>query len=250
MPSLSADGGRLVFRSRVTAANPVLIPFHPTSLRAGTPLVLNNSNTPDGQTLYFYSNRSGIWEIWAVDIEGGGLRRIAGRKERVLYPLVSPDGASLISSGAAGSSGIFLSSLKPGVPPDENAEPLDGAGDGFFATSWSPDGTKIIGYFATRSNTPSGIGVYDLSSRRLLRRFEVASAYPAWLPDNRRVCYFGLGGGSLHVLDTETGTTMKVDVRLPLPDGGDAFAISPDGRGIFCSGRRQEADIWIVERGK
>jgi Tol biopolymer transport system component len=302
MPSLSADGARLAFRSRVTAANPVVIPFDPATLRAGTPVVLNNSNTArrpssvsrdgrwlalanlgepqedifvsaldgsamrritddvardrlpvwsaDGQTLYFYSNRSGIWEIWAVDIEGGGLRRVAGRKEGVLYPLVSPDGAALISSGAAGSFGMFLSSLKPGVSPDENAEPLDGAGDGFFGTSWSPDGTRIVGYFSTRSNIPSAMGVYDLRSRRLLRRFDVPSPYAVWLPDNRHVCYFSLGGGSLHVLDTETGRTTRVDVRLPLPDGGDAFAISPDGRGIFYSGRRQEADIWIVERGK
>lgn len=300
MPSLSADGTRLAFRSRVSAANRVAIPFDPITFDAGTPVILNNSNTArrpssvsrdgrllalanlgepqedifisaldgsemrritddvardrlpvwsaDGQTLYFYSNRSGTWEIWGIGIDGGGLRRIVSRQEGVLYPLVSPDGNSLISSGAAGDFGVFLSTLKPGATPEKNFELLEGTGDGYFATSWSPDGTRIVGYFSTRSNVPQSMAVYDLRTHRFVHRSEVASPYLVWLPDNRHVCYFSLDGEALMVLDTETGRTAKVDVRLPLPDSGDAFALTPDGRTILYSGRRQEADIWIVER--
>jgi len=40
----------------------------------------------------------------------------------------------------------------------------------------------------------------------------------------------------------------QVDVKLPLRDVHDAFAITPDGRTIFYGGERSEADIWIVER--
>jgi eukaryotic-like serine/threonine-protein kinase len=299
MPAFSSDGARLAFRSRVSATNPIAIPFDPVTLRAGTPTVLTNSNTSrrpssvsrdgrwlalanlgepqedlfisaldgsgmrritddaardripawsaDGQSLYFYSNRGGGWAIWSIGVDGGGLRQIASRPSGVLYPLVSPDGQWLVASGATGSYGAFLSSVKPSGSPDENVEGLAGT-DGFFATSWSPDGTKLAGYFATPSNMPDGLGIYDLKTRTFLHRFDGATQYAVWLPDSRRVCYFTLAGGELMVLDTETGQARKVDVRLPLPDGGDAIALAPDGRTLFYGGRREEADIWIVER--
>src|SRR5262245_52281632 len=43
--AFSGDGSRMVFRSVVEAVNPVALPFDPVNFRAGTPVVLSNSNT-------------------------------------------------------------------------------------------------------------------------------------------------------------------------------------------------------------
>lgn len=98
------------------------------------------------------------------------------------------------------------------------------------------------------SNTPQGLGVYDLATRKFVARFDVAAPSVQWLPDSRHLAYFAFGGDRLMVLDTATGQTRRVDVTLPLREVGNAFTLSPDGRTIFCAGRREEADIWIVER--
>ena len=63
LPRFSKDGSRLVFRSRVAAINPVAIPFDPTTLRAGAPVLLDTRSTirmpgdvsPDGKLVAYYS---------------------------------------------------------------------------------------------------------------------------------------------------------------------------------------------------
>ena len=61
-PSMSKDGTRLAFRSRLSAINPVSIPFDPDTGRAGTPTILSSANTtlfpndisPDGRWLALF----------------------------------------------------------------------------------------------------------------------------------------------------------------------------------------------------
>jgi eukaryotic-like serine/threonine-protein kinase len=303
LPAFSRDGSRLVFRSTVTAVNPVAIPFDPVTLRAGTPVVLQNSNTirtptdvsrdgrwlsfgnigepqedifisaadgsglrrltddaprnrmpmwsADGRSIFFYSNRGGTFEIWSMGVDGGGLRRVvaAGAGAR-LYPLVSPEGDRLVVSAGAGESGVFLVRLGPAG--DEDAELLPGsAGDpAFLATSWSPDGTALAGYVVSSSGAIQSLATYDLAGRRIARRFDVPGRFTRWLPDSRRLLAFTAAGDALMVFDAGTGTARRVDVTLPLPDTGVTLALSPDGRTIYYGGRREEADIWILERLK
>jgi eukaryotic-like serine/threonine-protein kinase len=304
MAAFSKDGTRLVFRSAVNAVNPIAVPFDPVTLRAGTPVILNNSNSTrrptsvspdgkrlafgnlderqedlfvsaidgtgirrltddaardrvpvwshDGKALFFYSNRGGHWEIWRVGADGGGLRKVVGvGPDGLLYPAVSPAGDQLVSSSAGSGFQIFISSLAPGIDPDKNFKPLAGSkvgDDPLAATDWSPDGSKLVGYFRNAGGLPVAIGVYDLKASRTTRVAEVGGFYIRWLPDSRHACFFSSDGQRLLVLDTLTGKLQAVDVKLPLPDGADAFAVAPDGRMIFYGGRRSEADIWIVER--
>jgi eukaryotic-like serine/threonine-protein kinase len=206
---------------------------------------------PDGKTLYFYSNRDGDYDIWAIGADGGGLRKVVSLPGGLLYPLVSPSGDRLVSSASAGPGfGLYLSRLAPGTPPDGNAEPLPGqsAENPFYATSWSPDGSRLAGYFTTDSGAPQGIGVYDLATRRFTTRVETGSSAARWLPDNRHLLFFSVEGDRLLAFDTATGRVRPVDVTLPLPSTRETLALSPDGRTIYYGGRRGQADIWVVER--
>lgn len=92
------------------------------------------------------------------------------------------------------------------------------------------------------------IVVYDFATSRISHQFDASSPFVRWLPDGRRLCFFTFGGERLMVVDIDSGRMQQVDVRLPLPNAGDSFAITPDGRTILYGGTRSEADIWIVER--
>jgi Tol biopolymer transport system component len=116
-----------------------------------------------------------------------------------------------------------------------------------MATSWSPDGTRLAGYFTVDGGAVQGIGVYDLATRRFTGGVESPTMFVRWLPDNRHLVYFNIEGDRLLAFDTAAARVRPIDVALPLP-ASETVALSPDGRTIFYGGRRQQADIWIVER--
>ena len=104
LPSLSKDGRRLAFRSRVAAINPVVIPFDPVTHRAGTPSFLDSSTStriptsvsPDGR-LIAYTNLSEHQEdLFISDRDGSGMRRITDDAARDRLPTWTPDGKSLV----------------------------------------------------------------------------------------------------------------------------------------------------------
>ncbi len=57
------------------------------------------SFTPDGKSIVFSSDRSGIFNLYRVDIETGNCTRITNVVGGAFQPVVSPDGASIAYSG-------------------------------------------------------------------------------------------------------------------------------------------------------
>ena len=294
LPSFSADGTRLAFRSRVGSVNPIAIPFDPAALRAGQPAQLASANgmlvpadvspdgrllslfmlgsrqedilltpldafaprritddaprdrtpvfTPDGRSLLFYSTRGGTWEAWRIDIDGGGLRKLASDNGPIVYPLPNPAGDRIVYTRAF-DTGLVIRPLDgdPAKPP----APLPGTGE-LMATGWSRDGHRLAGSLIPASGRPAGVAVYDLRSAQLKTLSRDATFWVAWL-DNDRLLYFTTAK-ELVVLHASSGARTVVDVTLPLPPTDDAFAIARDGRTIYYGGERSESDIWIAER--
>ncbi len=299
LPSFSKDGKRLAFRSRVASTNPVGIPFDPTTLRAGTPFLLDTRNnirvpsdvspdnkqlayfsigerqedlfvgpvdgpmrrvtddaprdrapmfTPDGKSLIFYSTRDNNWTLWSVGIDGGNLRKIASPPGGVVYPLLSPRGDAIVFTGRNGSD-----MYRVPFPASSEAAPvkLEGTsiGDHYLnASSWSPDGTRLVGDMLLQGGRSVAVGVYDFASHTTTEVSTDGPWWAVWLADGRRVVYFTKAGWQLVVLDTITRARTVVDVRLPGAALDDAFAVSHDNRTIYYGAVRAEADIWIMER--
>jgi Tol biopolymer transport system component/serine/threonine protein kinase len=205
--------------------------------------------TPDGRSLVFYSNRDGKWAVWAIGIDGGGLRRVAGEAAGAVYVQISPAGdrvAFVDESGHVVHTAPFPA--KPGVA----ATVLRGTvvnGKYFSSTHWSPDGRQLAGTLVSASGRNSGVGIYEFATERAIE-LSGDEAYAAkWLSDSRRVVYFGDAGRELVVFDTASRRRTVVDLRLPARAAiNEMFAISPDDRTIYYGGARAEADIWIIER--
>jgi Tol biopolymer transport system component/serine/threonine protein kinase len=208
--------------------------------------------SPDGKSLFFYSNRDGDWNIWSIGADGGGLRKVAASAgPGLLYPILSPAGDRVVSSTSIGAAGsVYMSSLAAGVVAAGNVKELPGTtqdGQPFSPTAWSPDGARLAGYFSnSQSGRPVRIGVYDLATSAISHQFDVASSYVRWLPDSRRLVFF-TPDGRLMVLDVASKALQQVDVKMPRVDVGE-FALAPDARTIYYGAARFEADIWIVER--
>jgi Tol biopolymer transport system component len=103
LPRLSKDGSRLAFRSRVGSINPVAIPFDSTTLRAGTPVVLDTQNnirvpsgvSPDGAQIAFFSIGEHQEDLF-VGSRDGPMRRVTDDPARDRAPEFTPDGRSLV----------------------------------------------------------------------------------------------------------------------------------------------------------
>jgi TolB protein len=177
--------------------------------------------SPDGTQIAFRSERSGEPEIWLMNADGKGQRRLTAG----LSPVWSPDGSLIAFSGMEG-----LSVIRP-----------DGTGrrvlphtEGGEYPSWSPDGSRIaFDSNVIRQHTmyvaqADGSKVVDLSS--------VGEGWQVdWSPDGRSILF------TSHRDHPDNYT----DVYVMRPDGsavrrlthglGQTPAWSPDGDHIVFS---------------
>ena len=104
LPSFSKDGTRLAFRSRVGSVNPIAIPFDPATTRAGTPVVLDQSNnvrvpsavSPDGSQVAYLSIGDRQEDLFLSAPDGSDMRRVTDDPSRDRGGVFTRDGRSLV----------------------------------------------------------------------------------------------------------------------------------------------------------
>ncbi len=93
----------------------------------------------------FSSRRSGTFQIWVADSEGGNERQLTFLESTLTgMPRWSPDGAHIaFDARVGGTEGVWVMALEGGAPKLLTEPPMTG-----FNPSWSRDGKSI--YFASR----------------------------------------------------------------------------------------------------
>ena len=56
----------------------------------------------DNRHIWFYSDRSGYFELWSIDADGSDLRQLTHRSATIGWPLPSPDGARVVAIDMTG----------------------------------------------------------------------------------------------------------------------------------------------------
>ena len=191
-----------------------------------------------------YSNRSGRYEIWRIQPDGGGLQQLTRTPGgQALYPVWSPDETRLAYTSSPGP----VSILRLGAPGNEEPpRPLPLYGDPaleFRAWSWSPDGRKLGGWLLRSGTTDAGIVIYSLESQKFQRVTDFGRQ-PVWLNDNRRLLFGSVGG--LYVADRVSRKVRQILSIAPQEIGG--LALSPDNRTIYYNSAVTDGDIWLAER--
>lgn len=195
-PALSPDNTQFVF---VDASTHPEVWLASTSSGSAVNLTMTPGDdedtpafAPDGGSILFASNRSGDWDAYMVDLDGGNARLAVGAAgSDEVHPALAPDGDHLVfSSNRGGNWDIYRAQLgDPGwiqLTDDPAADRLP---------SFSADGQSIVfrserdGVSAAYRMAPDGTGETRVTS------LDSAATYPLAIPDGSGVVYVSTQDG-------------------------------------------------------
>ena len=194
--------------------------------------------SPDGHRIAFMSDRSGGYEIWLINRDGGGLRQLTFTSGTVVAGCVwSPDGTRIAYNQNGANPGIVAMDKAWGEQPRQILAHSDFLRESLWAHSWSSDGKMLAGDEAHRG----GIAFYSFESQTF-ERLTDSGVYPVWLTDNRRLLY--IDRGAFHVVDIRS---MREHAVSPVIAGlGSRAFLSPDNRSIYFGLSSSESDVWLL----
>ncbi|HEX3129641.1 MAG TPA: protein kinase [Thermoanaerobaculia bacterium] len=249
---VSPDGRWLVLNSEVPKEDLFVVRSDGTDLRQITDDPHRDRQarwSPDGEWIYFQSDRSGLFRIWAVRPDGSGLREVVSSTgTHLLNPIPSPDGRSLICSvGYEGTAMVDLTQ----PPAARKLVPIPMPGwEGFFlnARSWSPDGDWLAGEIGDRkAMAGAGLGLYSFATRRLERLIPAGHGERIIFLDGDRTLLY-LDDNSIRAVDRTTRRTWLVATAQPGSNSA-SLSLSPDRRALYLLEKVSEGDIWMLDLG-
>ena len=183
---------------------------------------------------------SGTNDIYTIDADGSGLKRLTTSEDLEFDPTWSPDGQSIAYRHQRDfDSPIAIFVMDPDGSHRRNltgSQELAGWGP-----DWSADGEWIAWNSATDTTTWFDLGVIhpDGTGRRVIKP-GVYVEYPSWSPDGHRIAFMSPWKGSpydIFVMNAD-GTHVRRLTESPAVDGWPAW--SPDGRQIVFSSARDD----------
>ncbi len=190
---------------------------------------------PDGQSLYYVSDRSGTENIWHVDRKGSEVPLTHFTSGRVVWPTIAADGRTIAFERDFGIWTVDTATGKAHMVPitlvGAIASPQDQhqtKHDDFHDLRLSPDGKKLA--FIVHGDIYA-VGTKKGGHAELVTRTPGVAYGIAWAPDSRRIVYgdFRAGSEHLYLYDFRSGK------ETPLTHGSGADtspAFSPDGKSL------------------
>jgi serine/threonine protein kinase/sugar lactone lactonase YvrE len=194
--------------------------------------------SPDGQTLYIYSNRDGPYQIWSIQADGSGLTRVTGGGNIYLSD-VSPDGRTL-----AAQTDRSLALVHLDRPAANRVETIAFTMEG---PNFSPDGGRLAGHINDPRGGPAGIAVYSIPTGRHEKVLDHGVS-PLWLPDGRHLGAFDQESISILDLNTHQATTTSFPALsgVRLNDTTASPRLSSDGSTLYVRQTLEQGNIWMV----
>jgi eukaryotic-like serine/threonine-protein kinase len=143
----------------------------------------------------FATNRSGVPNIWIMNVDGSGLTQITDIQEGACQPAWSPNGRRLVFiSPCPGYAEVYRgSSLFIMNADGSDLTPLPSVPGGDFDPAWSPDG-RMIAFTSIRNNNLFQIFILDLETNELKVLADPddrSYSQPAWSPDGKKLAVVG-----------------------------------------------------------
>jgi TolB protein len=186
-------------------------------------------------TIAFTSDRDGNREkeIWLMDADGQGQRRITGHKSISMSPAWRPQGDSLAYvSFFEGPPGIYLVELASG-----KKRPLFTEGSLNISPSISPDGQQVAFARSVAGNTEIFVAGIDGGNLRRLTTSPGIDTNPSWSPSGRELAFTSSRAGNpmIYAMDAEGANVRRITFSGEYNDGA---SWRPDGTQIVYSSRR------------
>lgn len=196
--------------------------------------------SPDGKRIAFYSDRSGRFEVWTINSDGTGLRQLTYTSgPSTVYPIWSPDGNQMMFKQRGAQPFLFDLNRPWAEQAPVNLPQIEGVGQDFWASSWSPDGRKLAGTWVL--NRINYLHVYDFETKTY-ENFNLQAGRPIWLSDNRRLLFEQ--DGSLHIVETQTKKSHEIFSAGP--DTIMTICPTRDARNLYYTLQKTESDVWLL----
>jgi Tol biopolymer transport system component len=200
--------------------------------------------SPDGGTVVFSSNRTGNLDLWALDVESGGMRQLTDDAAQDWDPGFSPDGESILfSSDRSGNLEIWMSEADGSNPRQVSHDGVDAENPTMTA-----DGNWIV----YSSGNPNHSGIFKVRPDGSDSTQLVAGLFtnPEVSPDGRWALYVHSAQskqGNVRVLEIDTGEVVDWEIRIPIQPQSPNVTY---GRGRWIDGGKAIAFVGLDERGK
>jgi Tol biopolymer transport system component len=190
----------------------------------------------------FVSDRDGNYEIYVMNEDGNGLKRLTNNHDEDVFPCWSPDGRKIaFESRRDGNPEIYVMNAD-GTEQTNLTRSTSGEQD----PSWSPDGQKIAFHSLKDENHEICVMNADGSELKRLTNNRTHDMSPSWSPDGMKIVFHSLKDENheIYVMNADGSGQMRL-TNNPAFDRSPAW--SPDGKTIaFVSNRDKYFDIYVM----
>ncbi len=225
-PAWSPDGTQLAlvtqdlttrqFELRLRSAQGEIGP----ALIAGLNKLEDLSWTPDGQSLLFTGlSEEKDTELFMVQADGSGLRRLTNSPGWDSDARISPDGTQIVFvSNRDGNDDIYVMDIN-----GQNVRRLTTNKAQDVNPAWSPDGQWIV--FASNRGSGMAYNNYDLytmaadgDNQCQLTQGERTEWEPAWSPDGQSIAYIALLERKVYLVSPDGSETRLFEIPVAIDD--------------------------------
>ena len=180
-------------------------------------------------------------EIWIMDFDGYGMRRVTYSDSLKLFPSFGP-----------GDSGIVYTSFINANPDVYHLQLSGGTAEKVIATrgvdmtpAISPDGTMIAFASSMNGNMDIYVSGIDGSNPQRLTSHRSIDSSPCWSPDGRQIAFSSARTGTpqIYVMNADGSGQRRITFEGNYNDGA---AWSPDGTMIAYSARRTDSKTFDI----
>src|SRR6185503_14030408 len=145
--------------------------------------------SPDGKRIAFYSTRSGSFEIWLINADGTGLRRLTEMgNDKAFNPVWTPDGKKLSFANIRGEAWLIEPDKpwleqSPQMLNPKREPPLQ-----FWPADWTSDGRKLV-LGSNLDQQSLVISVFSFDTGSVEKISDVGGVSMAWFKDARRMLF-------------------------------------------------------------
>ncbi|MGC8976721.1 MAG: TolB family protein [Candidatus Ratteibacteria bacterium] len=200
------------------------------------PIAKNPVFSPDGKKIYFASDVAyGITEIWVINIDGTGLKRLKVIGEE---PMFSPDGTKIVYKGPGG-----ISIMDPDGTGQRKAEKNEYSFRYSKIEKYSPDGKKTLFIYRPSDATFPTFNIYieniDGTERRQLTFGNYWDTNPNWHPSGQKIIFHSNRENMNGIWEVNIdGTELRCINKY-----GDYPVYSKDGTKIAFV---RDGNIWVM----